>query len=209
VSSCNADEAGVCALTGLTNLVSYGIEYRVTSDSGSSAWIKLAKTHIPHTPGLQLWFDENNLKVNESTKLNILDALPNSNIWVKIGSSPKFGIRTDETGAASTLVWLSASASAKVTVTSGKKNVFKYLHNPKLMPRNPVTKVGKLANFVVRHAMPGSQIKMVLSDGRTLNFTAPESLKFSYSVPFTSKGLFTYTIKVNDKSIGSGEAYVY
>jgi alpha-tubulin suppressor-like RCC1 family protein len=208
-ATCNADGAGLCTLTGLTDLISYGVEVRVSADSGSSTWSKLAKSYVPHTPGLQLWFEENNLKVGDVTKVNILDAQPNSNIWVKIGSNPKFGIRTDETGAASTSAWLSKSTIAKVTVASGKKSAFKYLYSPVLNKRGPITRLGKLANFTVSYSMPGSQVQITVSDGRTLNFTTTEASKLSFAVPFTTKGLFTYVIKVNGKNIGTGEVYVY
>lgn len=209
VGSCNADAAGLCTISGLTDRTSYNVEFRVAADSGVSVWSKLAKSYIPHVPGLQLWFDENNIKVGDVTKVNILDAQPNSNIWVKIGSNPKFGIRTDENGSASTSAWLSKAGTAKVTVTSGKKSSFAYLYSPTLMKRNPVTRLGKVARFIVGYAKPGSLIQIAISDGRTLSYTAPEASKLTFEVPFTAKGLFNYSVTVNGKAVGDGPVFVY
>ncbi|NBR62218.1 MAG: hypothetical protein EBT86_11410, partial [Actinobacteria bacterium] len=130
--SCDADTRGVCELGGLKNFTSYNVETRASSSFTSTAWKLLTKTFIPHSAGLQMWFDDNNLKIEEATSVHVLGAPANTNIWVKVGANPKFEIRTDEDGLAATTIWLSKNSSAKVAITSGKTTISKYLYSPKL-----------------------------------------------------------------------------
>jgi alpha-tubulin suppressor-like RCC1 family protein len=208
-SSCISDSTGICVLSNLTNYSNYSVEVRAVSDSGSSNWIRLSKSYLPHTPGLQLWFDDNNVKIDQLTKVNVLDAAPNSTIWIKNGSDPKFGVRTDENGAASTTIWLSKATSAKVIVTSGKLSASKYLYSPRLLQLSSIVKVGKAAKAVVQYAMPGSMIQVQTSDGRTLNFTSANAVNSTIPLTFQSKGAFTFTVKVNGKDQGAGAVVVY
>jgi alpha-tubulin suppressor-like RCC1 family protein len=208
-STCVANETGLCVIAGLTNLSLYSLEVRASSDSGSTNWVALSKTYIPHTPGLQIWFEDNNVKIDQLTKVNILDANPNSIIWLKNGSSSKFGVRTDESGSASSSIWLGKASASKVVVTSGKLNASKFLYSPRLVQLSTIVKVGKTAKVVVQYAMPGSLIQVQTSDGRTLNYTSSTAINSSLPVMFQTKGAYTFTVKVNGKDLGSGAVLVY
>jgi hypothetical protein len=192
----------------LTDLKTYSVVTRATSDSGTSSWKSIDKKFIPHTPGVQIWFDQNNLALDEITVLHIVGANASSNIWVQIGSNPRFAIVTDADGYAETNVWLGKSVAAKVTILSGKKSATKFLYSPKLMQLSSMARLNKPAKILLQHVQPGSQIEVISSDGQKVSQIAGAGANSTVNVSFATKGVFTYTVNVDGKYLGTGAIVV-
>ncbi len=208
-SLCEASDQGACKLAGLTNYKPYTLQYRANSEAGFSGWQTISRQYIPHIPGFQMKLDDNNLSADEATFVRVLDATPNSTVWVKVGSNPKIAIRSDENGAAATTIWLSKNSSAKVAITSGKTTISKYLYSPKLIQLSTLVRVNRSGKIVVQYAMPGSEIKVTLADGRTFTTIAGSTVNTALNVSFANKGTYTYSVKVNGRDLGTGIIAVF